>query len=76
MRRADPELFTVCRHFNRTLQIGSIDGDRAQAIQYGAGWLRAARLRLSGVHGDYELGPLTETSERMIVLAGRGGARR
>jgi SAM-dependent methyltransferase len=38
--------------------------------------LRAARLRPVGIHGDYELGPLTDTSERMIVLAGRAGAKR
>jgi SAM-dependent methyltransferase len=36
--------------------------------------LGAARFRLSGVHGDYELGPLTDSSERMIVLARRDGA--
>lgn len=41
--------------------------------------LERAGLRLSGVYGDYDLGPLTEASERMIVIAERGstgGAKR
>ncbi|MGH2585150.1 MAG: class I SAM-dependent methyltransferase, partial [Dehalococcoidia bacterium] len=33
--------------------------------------LREAGLRVTGLHGDYELGPLLPDSERMIVLAGR-----
>lgn len=33
--------------------------------------LERAGLRVAGVHGDYELGPLTDASERMIVLATR-----
>jgi len=34
--------------------------------------LRGAGLRVTGLHGDYELGPFLPDSERMIVLAQRG----
>ena len=35
--------------------------------------LRLAGLQLSGVYGDYDLGPLTNDSDRMIVVAMRTG---
>lgn len=38
--------------------------------------LREAGLHATGIYGDYELGPLTESSERMIVTAERTGKAR
>ena len=35
--------------------------------------LERSGLRLRGIHGDYELGPMDEDSDRMIVLADRRG---
>ena len=33
----------------------------------------ATGLRLAGLYGDYQLGPLTDTSERMVALIERDG---
>ena len=35
--------------------------------------LAAAGLEIEGIFGDYNLGPLRDESERMIVLAREGG---
>ena len=38
--------------------------------------LGRARLRLTSLHGDYGLGPLTDESERMVALCARSGRER
>ena len=59
--------FEIARHDLRIRGPGELLGAR----QSGLPMLRFADLALTDVYGDYELGPLTNESERMIVIARR-----